>query len=109
MGIGALVGGALGFFGGGGVVGGLVGAIGGLLGSGLNAKQGAERGRAAAQAQKGEQRVSRVRQQRAANAQRKVAMSFDGIGNENNKIPFQRDPIAASAETPVQEQRSIFG
>jgi hypothetical protein len=102
MGLGAVIGGALGFFGGGGVWGGLIGTVLGLAQQKQDKVQ-------KAQTTNGERRVSRVRQRRAANAQRKVAMSFDGIGNENNKIPFQRDPIAASAQEPVQEQRSIFG
>lgn len=107
MGIGALVGGALGFFGGGGIIGGIVGLAGGLL-SGRAQKQSpqqqAESQQVSKESGRGASRVRQARAQRSRASQLQTAMSFDGIGNENGKIPFVR----SDQNAPLDEQQSIF-
>ena len=91
-----------------GAVGGLVGVVGGLVGAGIVGQQ--ERGpdaqvqRESKEAGRGASRVRQARAQRSRAAQLQTAMSFDGIGNEDGKIPFQKQENVG----PLQEQTSIF-
>lgn len=109
MGLGGLIGGALGFFGGGGIVGGLLGLAGGLLsskGQKQSSAQSAQVQKESAESGAGRRRVAEARARRAKAAQIQTAMSFDGIGNEDGKIPFQKEPDEGK---PLKQQASIFG
>lgn len=112
MGIAAAIGGIFGAFAGGSVLGGIAAAVGGgLLGKAINKlapKLQSRIDQQRQQTQQGQSRVQAVRERRAAAAQNRVAMSFDGIGNENGKIPFQ---LGSGQDDPnkLQAQKSIFG